>query len=554
MPSGYDGEDFVGIDEELIEPSGPAARFWSTHLDNAIASNIQNLGELGDAVTWAPITNHGGDYDEKLQLRPYASFARTDFLVLPWYYPQDSSEIEVGLIARVADETGDDSTVRLYVERWNAALTQQLAQQQPALANTEGATPQFQDFVVTLPFARTQEADAVGALVLGLVSSKSASAIATTLGGGELFRAAILRADDANFYEDTTDPRPNSGGFDTQASFLTGGGVELDHISYPNNETSAGGADLTGQLMGILGPGVPVSNQIQRFGLSCLQLKGLDIWQRYEDTTRPAAQVYAALKPLLGEVVVTHALRLDAIYTRPRPLWVGPVGYLPNPEAPEWPTGYHYRFSRVYGDDGADQELLSASLWVDSPSPRLLVLAYVAGLHLWPVPGPEGSDARSLTPQIEWEHVLTVRQLEDGDASWAAAAARGTSTTLRTHAHHAHDQASLLAMSEAATRYPATGGAGGGPGEGYAYKEGQISPKLDYGRLELVALVVDLAGYDHNTDRPLRLDWTVRTQTPADEDWGDVPNTSIDGSSVQARDLDTLALVVVGCTIWELPQ
>ena len=65
---------------------------------------------------------------------------------------------------------------------------------------------------------------------------------------------------------------------------------------------------------------------------------------------------------------------------------------------------------------------------------------------------------------------------------------------------------------------------------------------------------MDLAGYDHNTDRPLRLDWTVRTQTPADEDWGDVPNTNINGSPVQARDLDTLALVVVGATIWELPQ
>lgn len=558
MSTRFDGSRFVGLDDEGMSASGSAGRFWDTALDNAIASNAQHLIELGEGATWAPLTRRGGDWNEKTTLRPYTSFNRTAFLVLPWMFPQDAASLQLGLIARVADETGDSKGVQLDFERHNAALTQRIAfSTTNALANSEGATPQFQDYKLTITYPEVQRGDAVGAVVLWVKGSPSAAAIDTTLGGGSNFRSAVYRADDTGFYDETGSARPNADALDVQMTRLTADNTRADHVYYPN-------LDDPDQLMGVLGPTVPVSNQLARYGLSYMQLKGATLWQRFEDTMRPDPRMFAARKPLLGEVAVLHAIRMDTIHTRPRPLWIGPEGYRPDPEAPEWPDGYTYRFNRVYGDDTQDQTLLSAHVMPDTPNPRIVLMAYVAARHVYPTSnilralGREASDA--ITPRIDWEHELVVRQLEDGDASWAAAAARGSSSTIITHFHLPHDESSLLAMSEAYTRYPATStDIAADKGLGYAYREGQLG-EGDLQGLALVTLVVDLTGYDPATPRPVRIDWNVRTQTPiasADfgDPWGGVPSdTAIGDSSVQARDLDTLALVVVGASIWEMPQ
>lgn len=554
----FDGSRFVGLADEGMQASGAAGKFWDTALDAGLASNAQNLIELGEGATWAPLTRRGGDWDEKTTLRPYTSFARTAFLVLPWMFLQDASSLQLGLIARVADETGDNKSVKLDFERYNAGLTQRIAYSLTnALVNSEAATPEFQSHKLTMTFPEVQRGDAVGAVVLWVKGLPSVAAIDTTLGGGSNFRSTIYRADDTGFYDDTSSARPNADALDVQMTRLTGGDNIVDHVYYPN-------LDDPDQLMGVLGPTVPVSNQLQRYGLSYLQLKGATLWQRYTDTTRLDPRAYAARKPLLGEVAVTHAVRLDSIHTRPRPLWIGPEGYRPDPEAPEWPDGYTYRFNRVYGDDTQDQTLLSAHVMPDTPNPRLVLMAYVAARHLYPTGavlralGREASD--DITPLIDWEHELVVRQLEDGDASWAAAAARGSSSSIITHYHLPHDEASLLSMSEVYTRFPATSTSTSDEdkGLGYAYREGQLAAG-DLAGLALVTLVVDLTGYDPTTPRPVRLDWNVRTQTPVESDdfgdpWGGVPEDAPAVNGVSSRDLDTLALVVVGATIWEVPR
>lgn len=557
MSTRYDGSRFVGLHDDAFEAVDDRAMPWTTWHDNAIASNNQYLCELGNVVTWAPRTKNAGDPNSGAGLRPITSANETAFLVLPWLFSHEASSVELGLIARVADETGDSKGVRLNFKRYDPALRQVIRSATTnALANSEAASPQFQDYKITLTFSEPQRGDAEGALVLSVKGQESTSPVASTLGGGRAFRATIYEANDTDFYEDTTASRPNADGMDTQYSRVTGQNTFADHIFYPNNEVDSAGDPLAGRLMGVLGPAATVSNQLQRYGLSYMQIRGATFWQRYTDQVRPDGRTFAANKPLLGEVAVMHAVRVDSTHTRPRPLWVGPEGYKPNPEAAEWPEGYTYRFNRVYGDDTQDQILLSATVFPDTANPRIVLMAYVAGLHLFPTSSlVQGAEAQALTPFIEWEHELVVRQLEDGDASWAAAAARGSASTLITHAHTPLSQDSMLALSEAYVRFPAVAG---DAGEGYAYREGQIDLAVDRGRLQRVDLVLPQITHDPTAQRPVRIDWIVRTQTPPPpseefgDPWGAVPDLEVDGTN--ARDLDTLALVVVGATIWELPN
>jgi hypothetical protein len=546
MPSGYDGEDFVGLDDEAIQAAGASAQPWDTWLDNASASNLQNLGELGHGVTWALLTNGAGDYDTKAGVRPYTSLGFSSVFLVPWYFLEDVSNIRLGLVARVGDETGNGLDVRVRLQRRSADLASVIGTSSTSqVLNSEGASPQFQPALLDLPLP-DQASDVVGALHFCVAGVSPAEDVATTLGGGTNRSADIYQAGDVDFYEDSTFSRPDDIALDLQFTRLTGGGGDVDHVFLPQG---LGSAD--GEVIGVLGPTQPVPNQLARRGLSFLQLKSATLWQTFDDTTRPDVRVYAAQKPLVGEVAVTHALRLDAIYTRPRPVWMGPVGQQPDPEAGEWPTGYTYRFNRVYGDDETEQTLLVASLHLETVNPILRVLAYVAPLHLYPTAQTEGQEAADLTPLVTWEHALSLDQMEDGDASWAAAASRGTSTALVRHGHSPYDRGSLLCVSEGAVRYPQSGDAAG---LGYAYREGQLAD-ADLGKLELIALTVETT-YDPTTDRPLRLKWTTTTQTPAEQDWqgvADAPNPFFPDTET-ARTLSTLGLVVVGVTIWEIPQ
>ena len=548
MASGYDGDDFVGIDDGLVAASGPASRFWSTHLDNATASNIQFLSELGTQVTWVPVIDNAGDYGDKEGVRPYTSLDFTTVFLIPWIFAEDVSEVQLGLIARVADEPGDGTDVQVKLQRRSADLTATIRQGTTAsLATTVGATPEFQQHKLTMSTGE-QLSDTVGALVFLVAGCSQSSDLAVTLGGGDQLTSTIYRADDTNFYLDgSLASRPDADSLDLQYTRLTGGAGNADHVFYPQ-----GFAGSDGEIIGTTGPTRPVPNQLARRALSYIQVKSATIWQTFEDTTRPDPRVYAAQKPLLGEVAVTHAMRTDVVYTRPRPIWWGPVGYLPDPEAAEWPTGYAYRFARVYGDTATTQTLIQASIHLETVNPVVRILAYVAPLHIYPVPQPEGTDPATITPQIEWEHTVEITQLEDGDASWADAAARGSATEIIRHGHRPYDEGSILCVAEAATRYPFSGDPAG---QGYAYREGQLAASTDLSKLELISLTVPVT-YDPTTDRPLRLHWYTQTQTPLPADWGDVaetPNPFFPDTD-NARAIDSLGFIVVGITIWEIPQ
>jgi hypothetical protein len=547
MPAGYDGSEFVGIDEECIEPNGAAARFWSTYFDNALASNIQYVAELGHEVAWAPLTNNGGDYNNKEGVRPYTSLNRTSVFVVPWIFAEDVTQLQLGLIARVADEPGDGQGVGVALQRRTADLATIVRSSPTAsLGSTVGDPVEFGAHKILLPTGE-QVSDAVGAVAFWVTGAAPFNDLAVTLGGGSQRTSTIYKADDTDFYLDgSLSGRPDADSLDLQYTRLTVVGVDAEHVFYPQG---LGSAD--GEVIGTLGPTRPVPNQLARRALSYLQIKGATLWQTFTDATRPDAQAYAAQRAIVGEVAVTHALRTDAVYTRPRPVWMGPVGYLPDPEASEWPAGYHYRFGRVYGDSASTQRLMSASLALETVNPIVRVMAYVAPLHVFPVTQPEGADLAALTPQIEWEHTLELKQLADGDASWADATAIGDVDAVVRHAHRPYEEGSLLCVTEAAIRYPFSGDPAG---QGYAYREGQLSEE-DLSRLELVSFDIQTT-YDPTTDRPMLLTWDVLTLNPIEEDWGNVgdkPNPFFPDTE-RARDLDTLGFLLVGVTIWEVPR
>lgn len=547
MASGYDGDDFVGLDDDAVRANGAAAQPWDTWLDNAVENNVTWLHKIGEPVSWVPLTNNAGDYNSKAGIRPYTSAAYTSVLVIPWWYLEDQVGIECGLIARVADETGDASSCKLKMERRTLTLDASFPGADDAtLANTEAMSPQFQDHKRAISFSPQQD-DVVGALVFSVLGVEGTSAVATTLGGGTQYSSSIYKAGDTDFYKDSGASRPNSAALDTQFTGFSLSTAIAEHVSLP----LVGGSD-DGELIGTTGPTVPVPQQMERYGLSYLQIKGLTLRPRYDDTTRPDKRVFAAQKPLLGEVAVQHALRLDSIYTRPRPIWCGPEGALPDPEASEWPTGYIFRFNRVYGDTSAAQNLMYAGLEFDTVNPKIRVMAYIAPLHLFPGLLADGAEPGPLTPLIEWEHTLTLKRMEDGNASWAAAPTAGATQGTVRHGHAPFGDNSLLCQSEVVIRYPYSGD---DPGLGYAYKEGQLNPSVDYSKLEMISFTID-AIYDPASGEPLLLQWDVQTLAPNNADWQDVTDrrSTFFPTAPAARDIDTLALVLVGCTIWEIPQ
>lgn len=546
MAAPYDGSEFVGLDEEAIEAAGNVSQPWDTWLDNALTSNEQWLIEVGHQISWTPLTNNGGDYEAKEDIRAFTSLSHTAALCLPWYYVEDVSAISVGLIARAATESADVDGVELRLERRTLGLDRLINAQAQGFGNSESATPQFQDGRITLTVSG-QVADALGALVLTIRGIANDADASVTLGGGSALSQQIYKAGDTNFYADTSSSRPNASALDLQHTRLTGaGGGSVDHAFYPQGFGSS-----DGEIIGVASRTTSVSNQLARRGMSYLQIKGASVRQVFEDTTRPAAAAIAAQKPLLGEIAVTHALRQDAIYTRPRPVWIGPVGQIPNPEAREWPTGYTYRYSRIYGDSVSAQRLMAASVQLETDAPKLLVMAYVAPLHLFPTLDlTPGAATEAITPQITWDHTITVRQLEDGDASWAAATTLATQTQRITHGHRPYTPESLLATCEAAVRYPYSGDAAG---LGYAFREGQIT-EADYAHLDLIAFTVDLPDYDASAVRPVRVDLSSVIYA-AGVDWRGVPAAPLAfDDTISAQALDTLAMVLVGATIWELPQ
>lgn len=547
MSAPYDGSEFVGIDEEAINADGSASQPWDAYLDAATASDEQWLLEVGHQIAWTPLTNNAGDYNDKAELRAYTSLAYTTILCLPWYYVEDQDAVSVGLIARGATESTDLDGVQLVLQRLTADLSLPISSIAQGYPNTESLTPQYQDNRLTMPVSN-QAADALGALVLLCAGAPNDSDYDVTLGGGDALSTQIYRAGDTNFYADTTSSRPNVAALDLQFTRLTGaGGGNVDHAFYPQH---FGTSD--GEIIGVAASTGPVPNQLARRGMSYLQVKGASIRQTYEDTTRPDARALAAKKPLLGEVAATHAIRQEMVYTRPRPVYIGPAGQIPAPEASEWPDGYTYRYRRVYGDDVTTQSLNAASIQLETDAPKILVLAYIAPLHLFPtaILAPD-AELDAITPQITWEHTITVRQLEDGDASWSAATTLGTTTQEITHAHRPYQLDSMLATCEAAVRYPYSGDAAG---LGYAFREGQLTI-ADFTSLDLISFEVELSGYDASTAIPLRVDFDTIMLTPTDAAWGQVPDTILAADdTINARNIDTLALVLCGITIWEIPQ
>lgn len=548
MAKSYDGSDFVGLDDEAVEAVGSVAQPWDAWLDAAISSNTSWLERTGDSVGWAPITNNAGDYNDGADLRPHTSVASSTILCLPWCYNQGMTGVGVGLVARVAQEDGEPRPYLLKLEKRDLGLSRVEASASTVAASTEAASPQFQDFKPAVTFSQLA-ADDVGALVLWGLGVESSASVANTLGGGEVFRPFILRTpDDAAFYADSSSSRPNAEALDIQATRIIGGGAgpgaseAYDHLgvlydAYP-------GPDNEDKLMQVYPPARAVPNQLDRRGLSYIQIKGGTFRQIYEDEA-PDPTIYRAQVPLLGEVEVIHALRQDAIYTRPRLLWVGPQGALPDPESNEWPQGYHYRFNRIYGDNTVSfRSLAIGHIQPNTVNPKILFMAYVAPLHLSFYDQLTQDERTNLSPLLSWDVRAQLLQMQDGAGSWAEATILGEWITSAegdgfSFAHQPVDPSFALGLSEGAILYPYGGGAAG---SGYAYKEGQLFEN-DLSSLSLIAGSID-ATVDEDNMFPIRINIEARPRV--DVDWGNVADAR--------RVREALALVTVGVTVWELPQ
>jgi hypothetical protein len=533
--------DFIGIDDESFDTTSSDCPPLDTWLEHRLRANAQHLITQGNQVSWAPLSGRSNDLSDatgKNNIRPYASINTSTIMFVPWLIEPGLKQVSIHGIGRVGDEGGTNS----YITKLRLD-TQQLTGEQEyieVLANTEADTPEFQPFEVALSYDTAVQFREVAPLELwgNAPSQNNATAGSASLGSGDV-RGPILYSD-ANFYADSAATRPNTSALDTMYTVPGAGnaGVRMDHM-----QTRDYGSD---EGMVTYPPPVAAST-VQKYYMSYLQLRGLEVQQTFQDTTAQAKSELEAGKPELGEIAGLHIIRTNAVQKRAKPLWIGPRGQAA-PSEDGWPTGYTTRFARIAGD-ATDTAVFSANVFPSTDNCTLLVMAYVLPCFDQTIYNRGSLFGLVEEESIEghWNIGAKVHELQTGE-DWSTATELGNSLdTLSGNdpiplvlQHLPFDLTGQIPalLTEFMVRK------GIDSANGFAMKEGQLfAPDIPY--LTLVQTTVDITR-DASGELPCRVQLHLDYDTRDTANYFNNTDTDLDTS-------DAL-ITVVGASIWELPQ
>ena len=525
----YTGDEYVAVDEDAVADD----EALDTYVENCIRNNVAAVRALGHQVSWAPRSYDSDDHSQALRIRPYASYARSSILSVPWIVQDGQGTTHFSLHYRCGDEHSDN----LSCFGWASLVG--LGEERFSLANTDGATPEWQITEVELdldePFSgevytdlRVEQKGDVGGQILQSVVSHH-----VTTGGGLITASGaanqLLRHNGSN-YPDADDRH-----------------VQI----FENQNESSQRYDIlwtsSGSNKGATRPGfdgaidTPTDTARTR-SLGYVQCRGIEVHSTWEGDTdlRPTERFHPHLI-VDARDEVSHPLSIDRAYRRKRCLWIGPTGSLGDTEL-GWYTGYGPKHARITGNTSSAQILFPASIVPKTRSPKILILMNLLATY-----------APSLTGGII-ENTASSEALdeESGEATWTIEAsvtrfADGTSTPSSVTSadvevelvHWPHLATPLYPCLQTELLYKAQLD---GLNDEWPYKEGQMFEE-DHTLIQRVAIELDLTSHNPSTN----LDPYTITITGLTESVGDFPA----GETVTASDL---VLTCTGCTIWEVPR
>lgn len=501
---------FTGIDDDAVGESGGVAKPLDSWLEYTLRANEQIISEKGNQISWTPVVHNGGDYSSHTGHRPYASARWSDVLYLPWLMVPDLKTINTMIVARSACETGTSEGVTFRVE-----LDKQTTLK--GFPNTEGSTPEYQEFARSLTLEQAVKQQDISTLRLQLKSGFDTTVVDTSTDKLSAVEGSMgFTFSDSTFYQDTTGARPSSTALDLQCTKLAHYGL-VDHL---------GPLGVDNGLC-VVGPAYASSGNVTRHHLGYAQIRGVEIWQEFEDSSYLPDEMLRGGLPIYGEIESMHPLRVDRVYRRPRPFYIGPTGDVPG--AP-WPDDYTRRFARILGN-ASDTHVLEGNGWLTTENPNILCLLHVIPVHL----GAGDFSTLDATEQASiatWDGWVTIDQLEDGDADWSSATSLGSSASEKTSLSLIHYPTVLD------PRYPALATEALLDDGKWSFREGQLMER-DTELVQLISLPVKTT-HSVSTHRPCRVRVHLDHQST---EWGsDVNNTQA-----------ALQVTVVGATFWELP-
>ena len=527
----FDGtEGFVGLDEDAAAANECA----DTFLDNAIRSNSMALRLLGHQVTWTPRTYDSDDLSQKEGIRPYASYARSSILSVPWIVQAGDEVYHIAVHCRVADEHGQSLSTRGFLKLAG------IAEQEFVFTNSDGASPDYKAEEATLTLAEPQANERFTDLLIEqkpvaldtFVIDSSAQAHAVSLQGAyvsgngldDIMQQAAVSPPDGDdrhlmaWYNEDAEQRDI---FD----FMWASPVSDFAYMRPVNAN----------------PYIS-SQDCSLRPLPYVQVRAIEIhnvWSPDFDM-RPQGR-YEPDRVVDGRDAIEHAIVIDRIYRRKRCLWVGPVGTLGDQEV--WEAGYGPRFARVEGSTTA-QLLFTASIQPRTKDPKLLLLLNL--LPTWNTPPSFASSANIFTLEklekaievADWTFDVDCKRFANGSST------PGTIASLTEGRELEHYPQLITALSPAlqSEEIVASLLVGG------AFKEGQLFEE-DHALIQRVALELDLTGYNPSTnDMPCFVNVSLSTEALAKFTTAEVDD---DTSTLDEGDL---VVACTGATIWEVPQ
>lgn len=531
------GSGFIGIDEDSFDTTSSDCPPLDTWLEHRLRSNARHLIEQGNQISWSIVSGQSNDIDSGDNIRPYASINRSTIMYVPWLIEPGLSSVEVHGLARVGDEGSINPGYLIDMELDSQQIPGK--QSQPITAtDTESSTPETRPWSGTLTLSSAPRSREIAPLALWGKSIESDTSGSASLGSGDV-RGPVLYTD-ANFYADSAATRPNTSALDTMFTLPGTGdaGMRMDHmqtVDYGNDEGMA------------TYPPPVAAGSVQKYYMSYMQLRGVEIHQKFEDTTSPAKSELVAQVPVVGEVCGMHSIRTNAVHNRARPLWVGPVGQAA-PSEDGWPTGYVTRFARIAGD-ATDTAVITANVFPSTDNPKLMCMLYVlptfdqtvySGSLLTDLAGEESIVG-------DWTVWATVDELQTGE-TWSTATSLGTSYDAPSGNDDPDLQLNHLPfditgqLPALTTEFMVRSGISSS--NGFAMKEGQLfAPDL-----ELLTLVTT----DVSITRDASGELPCRVKIHFDYDTRDTDNYFNNTDT----DLDTgdAFITVVGASIWEIPQ
>lgn len=534
--SDFNGGTFYALHDDAVAPDGDDSQPLDSYVECAMRSNERWLLEYGSHISWVPWTQNADDYDAEDGIRAYTSNRWSSVLYIPWLISPGLSSVTLWSLARASDYSSGtvpiDHRLRLLdsAGRTRAAAVATVSQE---------TTPEFHDYELVATLSDVPQTQDIGALVYGVQSDISTDDADTTT--ADLFLASASRLiSGSSDYADTAGARPSATSLDLQSTYDDGSDSTYEHI-YPVDTNLDAGAD-DGMVIHPRSQRIAGADWARKYN-GFLQVRGVEVFETFDDITRLAKDSHRSRIPVTGEVTSTHPIRTDQAYMRPRCIWIGPEG---EAGVSGWPTGYTRRWVYQYGDIaggvGVHQNIFIANLLMDTVDPQLLVL-----LHVLPI---YAEVDNNLTTNIEdirtetlgWTFRATVDQFEDGDTDFNTDATELAGDTNQTDVSLTHwyknDRGTWPAL-QTMRWYSGTKSGGSTPltTSNYAFKEGQLY-EVDHDLIQTVAIPVTIDNTAALNIYPTRL----------------VVSCAIDADTITA-DLseDYAEIVVVGASVWEIP-